>query len=75
MNPVAQFEQILRDHQFTEVSRRKHIKYRNPEGKIIVTASTPSDFRAAWKMVQVAKRVVSNPVRRSKSCKDRGNDV
>lgn len=62
MNPLAQFQQILREHHFTEVSRRKHIKYRNPEGKIIVTASTPSDFRAARNMLVTAKRVIANPV-------------
>jgi hypothetical protein len=61
-NPAKKLESLLRLHRFELVSQRKHLKYKNPQGKIYVIGKTPSDIRAGHKALTVLKRVIANPV-------------
>jgi hypothetical protein len=61
-NPAKKLESLLRLHRFELVSQKKHLKYKNPQGKIYVMGKTPSDFRAAHKALTVLERVIVNPV-------------
>lgn len=61
-NPAKKLESLLRLHRFELVSQRKHLKYKNPQGKIYVMGKTPSDIRAAHKALTVLERVIANPV-------------
>src|SRR5579862_7079482 len=61
-NPAKKLESLLRLHRFELVSQRKHLKYKNPQGKIFVMGKTPSDLRAEHKALAVLERVVANPV-------------
>lgn len=61
-NPAQKLESLLRLHRFELVSQRKHLKYKNPQGKIYVMGKTPSDFRAAHKALSGLERVIANPV-------------
>jgi len=61
-NPAKKLESLLRLHRFELVSQKKHLKYKNPQGKIYVIGKTPSDFRAAHKALTVLERVIVSPV-------------
>src|SRR5579862_2894667 len=61
-NPAKKLESLLKLHRFELVSQRKHLKYKNPQGKIYVMGKTPSDIRAAHKALTVLERVIANPV-------------
>lgn len=61
-NPAKKLESLLRLHRFELVSQRKHLKYKNPQGKIFVMGKTPGDFRADHKALSVFQRVVDSPV-------------
>src|SRR6202521_5718590 len=52
----------MRRHPFVLVSENKHLKYKNPEGRVFIRSKTPSDWRAANNMVASLKRVIANPL-------------
>lgn len=62
MNPQRELEGLLRQHKFRLVSQNKHLKFQNPEGKIVVMAKTPSDWRAVNNQLKILKRVIASPV-------------
>jgi len=62
-NVVAKHDALLREHKFVLVREDKHKVYRNPEGKIYVTAATPSDRRAAFNMLKALKRCIAEPAK------------
>src|SRR5437868_4487984 len=62
-NVVAKHDALLREHKFVLVREDKHKVYRNPEGKIYVTAATPSDRRAAFNMIKALKRCIAEPAK------------
>jgi hypothetical protein len=61
MNPQTEFESLLRQHKFKLVSEKKHYKFADPAGRILITSKTPSDYRAYRNMVSVLRRVVAAP--------------
>jgi hypothetical protein len=62
MNAARKLEQMLHQHNFKPVRHNSHRVFKNHEGKIFVTALTPSDYRWAHNAVTQLKRVISNPV-------------
>jgi hypothetical protein len=58
MNPQDQLIKLLHEHSFDLVRQRKHKIYRNPDGLIFVTASTPSDRRAPQNALSTLKRML-----------------
>ncbi len=56
MNPETQLQHMLFDYCFDLVRQKKHRVYRNPDGLTFVTASTPSDVRAAQNTLSDFKR-------------------
>jgi hypothetical protein len=57
-----QIEELLHRHKFALVNERKHLKYKNPEGKIFIAAKTPSDWRADMNSLADLRRVIASPV-------------
>jgi hypothetical protein len=55
-------EELLCKYRFELVAERKHLKYKNPEGKIFIAAKTPSDWRAEMNSLTTLKRVIASPV-------------
>jgi hypothetical protein len=58
MDPRHQLRELLQEHSFDLVRQRKHRIYRNPDGLMFVTASTPSDRRASRNALSTLKRVL-----------------
>jgi len=58
-NPIAKHDALLREHKFVLIRQRKHRVYRNPEGKVYVVGSTPSDWRSVRNAVSALKRVIN----------------
>src|SRR5205809_1048134 len=58
-----QVDALLREHGFRLVRQTKHHVWRNPQGKVFVTPSTPSDWRA-WRnrLTDLKKVIASDPV-------------
>ena len=63
MNPARKLEQMLRQHNFKPVRHNSHRVFKNHEGKIFVTALTPSDYRWAHNAISILKKVLSSPAR------------
>jgi hypothetical protein len=62
-NALAKHDALLRQHKFVLVRDDKHKVYRNPEGKVYVTAATPSDWRAGFNMLTALKRCIVEPAK------------
>ena len=62
-NALAKHDALLREHKFVLVRDDKHKVYRNPEGKVYVTAATPSDWRAGFNMLKALKRCIAEPAK------------
>jgi hypothetical protein len=62
-NALAKHDALLRQHKFVLVRDDKHKVYRNPEGKVYVTAATPSDRRAGFNMLTALKRCIVEPAK------------
>jgi hypothetical protein len=60
-NPLTKHDALLKEHRFRLVRSAKHRVYQDPVGRVYVTASTPSDYRAAHNMLCSLKRVIANP--------------
>jgi|SRR5579859_1010372 len=60
-NPVQKHDQLLKAHGFRLIRSGRHLVYQNPQQKVYVTASTPSDHRAAANAISVLKRVIASP--------------
>jgi predicted RNA binding protein YcfA (HicA-like mRNA interferase family) len=58
MNPQDQLIKLLRENSFNLVRQRKHKIYRNPEGRMFVISSTPSDRQAPQNALSTLKRVL-----------------
>jgi hypothetical protein len=58
VDPQKQISELLGKYDFDLVRQRKHKVYRNPDGLIFVTASTPSDRRASHNALSILKRVL-----------------
>lgn len=62
-NAQKQVDTLLRQQNFRLVRQAKHRVWRNPDGKVFVTAATPSDWRAVKNQITVLKHVIaSDPV-------------
>jgi hypothetical protein len=61
MDPRTQFIQLRDQYKFKLVSDKNHYKFQDPEGRILITSKTPSDYRAYRNMVSVLRRVVAAP--------------
>src|SRR5438034_7983786 len=62
-NALAKHDALLCQHKFVLVRDDKHKVYRNPEGKVYVTAATPSDWRAGFNMLKALKRCIAEPAK------------
>src|SRR5207253_9502105 len=62
-NALAKHDALLCQHKFVLVRDDKHKVYRNPEGKVYVTAATPSDWRAGLNMLKALKRCIAEPAK------------
>src|SRR5947208_15530768 len=62
-NALAKHDALLCQHKFVLVRDDKHKVYRNPEGKVYVTAATPSDWRAGFNMRKALKRRIPAPAK------------
>jgi hypothetical protein len=63
MDKYAQrLQQLLDEHQFVPVRTRKHVVYRNPEGRVFVQPSTPSDVRGIRNALSDLRRSISATV-------------
>jgi hypothetical protein len=62
-NALAKHDALLIQHKFVLVRHDKHKVYRNPEGKVYVTAATPSDWRAGFNMLKALKRCIAEPAK------------
>lgn len=60
-SPQTELSELLQQHKFVLVRERNHLKYENPQGKIFVTAKTPSDWRSTRNAVAMLKRIVASP--------------
>lgn len=60
-NPAKKLESLLRLHRFELVSQNKHLKYKNPQGRLYIMSKTPSDIRAGHRMLATFKRVIADP--------------
>jgi hypothetical protein len=60
-NPQQEFEILMARYRFALVSQNRHIKYKNPEGKILIVSKTPSDWRVWHNRLTTLKRVIANP--------------
>ncbi len=58
MNPQDQLMELLQEHSFDLVRHRKHKIYRNPDGLMFVTASTPSDRQAPQNALSTLKKIL-----------------
>jgi hypothetical protein len=58
---LRQLEQLLHQEQFKLVSQKKHLKYKNPQGKIFIVSKTPSDVFAMKNALGDLKRIVAAP--------------
>ncbi|MGA8489392.1 MAG: hypothetical protein WB711_03155 [Terriglobales bacterium] len=58
MNPQDQLMELLEQHKFDLVRQRKHRIYRNPDGLVFVTASTPSDRRSPHNALADLRRIL-----------------
>jgi hypothetical protein len=61
MNLEKQLDKLLKQYRFILVRQDKHHVYRNHEGKVYVTASTPSDRWALQNQFSELKRVIASP--------------
>jgi hypothetical protein len=61
MSRQKTIDELLHEHKFVLVAQRKHLKYRDPEGRIFVMAATPSDWRAGIKALKTFEKVVEAP--------------
>lgn len=62
-NAQQQVDALLRQNNFRLVRQTKHRVWRNPDGKVFVTPSTPSDWRAVKNQVTDLRRILaSDPV-------------
>src|ERR1700733_10469223 len=59
---IEQHERLLKQHGFELVRATKHHVFRNPEGRVYVTSSTPSDWRVAHNRLTALKRCLASPV-------------
>lgn len=55
-----QIESLLKTNRFRLVRQSKHRVWRNPEGKVFVASTTPSDWRAAKKQLSTLKKVLAS---------------
>ena len=62
-NLIAQHEMLLKQHGFKLVRHDKHLVYKNPENKVYVISTTPSDHRWAKNAIAVLKRVIAEPAK------------
>src|SRR2546429_9045113 len=62
-NALAKHDALLCQHKFVLVRDDKHKVYRNPEGKVYVTAATPSDWRGGVNMLKTLKRCIAEPAK------------
>jgi hypothetical protein len=60
-NALQKHDALLRQHKFVLVRQDRHKVYRNPEGRVYVTSSTPSDWRVAFNMLTALKRCIAEP--------------
>ena len=60
-NPAKRLESLLRLHRFELVAQNKHLKYKNPQGRVYIMSKTPSDIRAGHRMLATLKRVIADP--------------
>jgi hypothetical protein len=61
-NPVKEHEELLRRHRFVLVGENKHLKYKDPAGRVYIVSKTPSDWHAWQNALSTLKRVIANPV-------------
>jgi hypothetical protein len=62
--PEVILERMLKEHQFRVVRQDRHKIYKNPDNRIFVTSSTPSDaYRWAHNAIACLKRVLAAPPR------------
>lgn len=61
-NPATKLQSLLKLHRFELDSQKKHLKYKNPQGKVYIMSKTPSDFRAGHRALTVLQRVIASPV-------------
>jgi hypothetical protein len=61
MTRETSIEEMLRAYKFRLVSQNKHLKYRDPEGRIFIRSKTPSDWRTERNMVASLRRIGSAP--------------
>ena len=62
-NALKTHDRLLREHGFVEVRSTRHRIFRNPQGKVYVTAATPSDWRVGHQMLTSLRRVIANPAK------------
>lgn len=56
---MREVERLLKQHKFVLVSRNRHAKFRNPEGRVYVQSLTPSDWRVWYNRLQALKRALA----------------
>ena len=61
-NPAKEHEELLRRHRFVLVSENKHLKYKDPAGRVYIVSKTPSDWWAWRNALTTLKRVIANSV-------------
>lgn len=62
-NTERQHDRLLKEHGFELIRTTKHRVYRNPEGRVYVTSSTPSDWRVANNRLTALKRCLASPIK------------
>lgn len=63
MTPNHEFEHLLQRHKFKVVDdRRDYRRYKSPEGRILITVRTPSNFHTWQRTLVDLKRVIAGPV-------------
>src|SRR6266481_1066915 len=61
MDAQEQLDTLLQQHQFVLVRQYKHKIYRNLDSRVFVTASTPSDWRAARNNLSRLRKIIESP--------------
>jgi hypothetical protein len=67
VDPQHQLIELLHRNEFDLVRQRKHRVYRNPDGLVFVTASTPSDRRASQNALSTLKRILGRSIPQAQS--------
>lgn len=53
----AELSDLMRSHGYVLVRRNKHCIWRGPQGEMVVTSLTPSDWRALKKIEALLRRL------------------